>query len=164
MQPESTDREIFLPSGALAALARSLEQSGGPAAALLAFREAGDAAADPLADGLRPAEVESEAHYWRRLGAFLGQRGWGSFRHESPHPGVGLLRGRGWAAGPDGGAFTEALLSRVLTEAAGDPVRVLRVTGPNDEASFAFGSPTTLSVLEQRLAEGLDLDEALAAL
>lgn len=168
MQTDTDAREIVLPAAAIRVLGRAVEERAGRGAVFQAFRDAGRRTGELLGarmggSGQAAGEL-TESEFWRRLGTSLAQRGLGTFRHESPHPGVGLLTGRGWAEDGDGGGpFTQELLAGLLSEAAGAPVRVLRVAGGTG-VSFAFGAPDTVALLEQRLAAGQDLTSALASL
>lgn len=172
----SSPREVALPARGLTELRRSLREEVGPLASVQALHAAGYAAGEEYYRGfVRAASADvgtmGTERFWRHLRRYFRQKGWGELRHESPHPGVGLLRSGDWAeASADSEsqpscAFTSGVLSNFLTHAAGGAVAVLEVdcvSKGSDSCSFAFGSEATIQELYGHLLEGSSLSDALA--
>lgn len=172
----SMPREVALPARGLTELRRSLREEVGPLASVQALHAAGYAAGEELYRGFRQSLGEEVVEmgtdrFWSQLRRYFRQKGWGELRHESAHPGVGLLRSADWAeADPNSEtqpscAFSSGLLSNFLTLAAGGAVAVLEVdclSRGNGRCTFAFGSEATIQELYGQLLEGSSMDEALA--
>ena len=172
----SSPREVALPARGLTELRRSLRDEVGPLASVQALHAAGYASGEELYRGFRQFASEEVAamgtdRFWRQLRRYFRQKGWGELHHESPHPGVGLLRSGNWAEADPGSetqpscAFSSGLLSNFLTLAAGGSVAVLEVdcvSRGSDACTFAFGSEATIQELYGQLLEGSSMDEALA--
>lgn len=170
--------EVAIPASALAALQRAMEAEAGALSAIHGMHAAGYEAGSAVFDGFargHPGGVGEtpERTFWSALGRFLERRGWGSLRHSSPHPGVGLLVSPDWAEAEgdrqpgSACAFSTGLLAHVLTRTVQRPVAVLEVScraRGDEDCSFAFGSETTIHDLYGLLLEGMDLDRALAEL
>lgn len=169
-------REVAIPARALPEIRRSLREEVGPLASIHGLHAAGYAAGEELyaifSRGYEEDihQMEGEA-FWGALSRFFRSRGWGSFSHETAHPGVGLLHSEDWAeAEPDSEgqpscAFTAGLLSHFLTLAAGGPIAVLEVScvsGGASRCTFAFGSEGAIHELYGHLLEGTSVDDALA--
>jgi predicted hydrocarbon binding protein len=172
-------REVALPSGSLAALRNAITREAGPLATIHALHEAGHQAGSTLYEVFQasldaPPSSLGEGRFWTLLGTFLQQRGWGTLKHSSPHPGVGVLTSSDWAeAEGEGGedqpgcSFSSGMLSGLLTEVAGGPVAVLQIScrSHGDGAcTFAFGSEATIHDLYGLLLEGTAFEHALAEL
>lgn len=176
--PSRRPKDVALPARTLAALRRTLEEEAGALTAIHALQSAGYEAGRELFDLFShdagdPAQLGLST-YFARLGRFLEARGWGTFRHATPHPAIGLLSSPDWAeASADGDedqpscAFSSGMLSALLTLSAGAPVAVLQVgcRSRGDEAcSFAFGSEAAVHELYGLLLDDRDLESALAEL
>lgn len=170
--------EITLPAECFSTLRRELVQQVGAPVAVGALHLAGYRAGEAWAGTLE--EVDPSVHrdapgttFWSRLEDHLRRRGWGALRHDTSHPGVGLLTASDWAealgadADPEGGcSFSTGLLSGILSRLAGGPVAVLEVrcrTRGDEECAFAFGSEAAIHDLYGRLLEGVALADALGA-
>jgi predicted hydrocarbon binding protein len=169
-------QEIAIPITVFAALRRAVDQEAGPLVAVRALHEAGYQVGREGGAGLR-AEVTDHMGadaFWGRLETFLRRRGWGTLRHERPHPGVGILRSTDWieatpeAIDPEGScAFSTGFLGGVLTDLSGASVAVLEVTcrtRGDDACRFAFGAEGVIQNLYGRMLDGADLDRALSEL
>ena len=98
----STPREVALPARGLTELRRSLREEVGPLASVQALHAAGYAAGEELYRGFRQSTADDVAdmgteRFWGQVRRYFRLKGWGELRHESPHPGVGLLRSANWA-------------------------------------------------------------------
>lgn len=162
---ESLREELEKEAGTLQTV-RALHHAGydaGLAAALSVNQEAGGDSFQLNADG-----------FWSTLSQFFSKRGWGTLRHRSVHPAVGILSSADWAeARPDRMrsdatcGFSAGFLSGMLSQLAGGPVAVLEVdcrTRGGHACEFAFGSETAIHDLYGRLLDGADLDRALQEL
>lgn len=178
--PIRKPRDVAIPSTSFRALRRTLHEEAGPLVAIHALQSAGYEAGTTLfdafrrdADGGNPAALDRSG-FFDHLGRFLGARGWGTLRHDAPHPAIGLLSSPDWAETGDGTgeaqpvcAFSSGMLSALLTHTAGAPVAVLQVAcrAQGDErCSFAFGSEGAVHALYGLLLEDRDLRGALAEL
>lgn len=171
-------REVSIPAAAFDHLRIALAEAAGESAGVSALHAAGFASGEVLyqlfedAGAGTPDSLGTTA-FWRRLGRFFQERGWGDLDPESPHPGISLLVSEDWAeADTPGGehttcAFTSGALSYLLTRTAGAPVAVLetscRARG-DDRCEFAIGSERSIHGLYTRLVEGHSFSEALARL
>ncbi len=180
MHRPGTTPELALPVSALLALREALEAEVGGDAAARALRHAGHAAGDALYPLLKAGETETdpaqlpEAEFWRRVADLFAARGWGRLHFEAVHAGVGALESGDWVeADADGGRvrpschFTTGLLANLLGHAAGGPVGVLEVecrSRGDLRCRFAFGGQDALEAVYGALAQGQDLDRALATL
>lgn len=169
MERSKHDREVVLPAEALAALRDAVVGQAGESAANAALKAAGIAAGERLFEeteaelGRSLGEIGEET-FWRQLSSNLARRGWGTLRHEAPHPGVGLLTGTGWVDGPDQGSpFSEGMIQGVLSRAAGKEVSVIRVPaeGSDVDPAFAFGSAAAIRWLRSRIRDQGDVRSAL---
>lgn len=171
-------REVALPAKGFAELRRSLRDEVGALAAVHGLHAAGFSAGEDLFHGFaRTLDTAvrgvPEDELWERVARFFKQKGWGTLRHRSLHPGIGILESADWAEAVPGAesqpscAFTTGVLSNFLTLAAGGPVAVLEVTCSSrgdDLCGFAFGSEAAVHELYGHLLEGASLDDALARL
>jgi predicted hydrocarbon binding protein len=172
----ASTRDIRFPVDSVRALRRTLIREMGPDAATRALQEAGHAAGDALfqrlgedADAIGQTPQDT---FWHRLADLFRELGWGTVRHETPHPGVGALVASEWFEGEeDGGAgaapFTTGVLANVLGRAAGGEVSVLQVPCEADDGRclrFLFGAPAVLDRLYSGLREGADVETSLGAL
>lgn len=170
---------IDLPLPALAAIRRELTAALGTDAAARTLQAAGNAAGDAFHDLLAgahdaPLAGLGEAEFWRRLGDFFAERGWGRLQHEAAHPGVGALESADWAEADTVGAarrpschFTTGLLANLLGRVAGESVSVLEVecrARGDLRCRFLFGGPAALDVVYGSVAEGASADRALEEL
>ncbi|MEJ2540704.1 MAG: 4-vinyl reductase [Gemmatimonadota bacterium] len=176
MEASSPPREVAVPARGLSELRRSLREEVGPLASVQALHAAGYAAGEDLYRGFIQStadDVQSLGtdRFWRQLSRYFRQKGWGSLRHESPNPAVGLLRSDDWAEAladtesQPSCAFTSGLLSHFLTLAAGGPIAILEVdcvSRGGECCTFAFGSEAAIHELYGHLLEGTSMDEALA--
>lgn len=172
-------REVAIPSSTFAELRRKIRDGAGPLVAVHALQSAGYEAGSTLFDAFSrhaegdPADL-GQAHFFERLGRFLGQRGWGALHHRTPHPAIGLLSSTDWAEAGEADdepepacAYSSGMLSALLTRTAGGPVAVLQVAcraRGDDRCAFAFGSESTVHTLYELLLEDVELDAALARL
>jgi len=179
-RPGSTTAELALPVSSLLALREALEGEVGSDAAARALRHAGHAAGDALYPLLAAGDAETdpaelpEAEFWRRVADLFAARGWGRLHFEAIHPGIGALESGDWVeADADAGRlrpschFTTGLLANLLGRAAEGPVGVLEVecrSRGDLRCRFAFGGQDALEAVYGALAQGHDLDQALAAL
>ncbi|UCC25197.1 MAG: hypothetical protein JSU98_15960 [Gemmatimonadales bacterium] len=171
-------REVALPAKGFAELRRSLRDEVGALAAVHGLHAAGFGVGEDLFRAFqrtadRPVRELPEEDLWDRLARFFAQKGWGTLRQRSLHPGIGILESQDWAESVPGTesqpscAFTTGVLSNFLTLAAGGPVAVLEVTCTSrgdDACGFAFGSEVVVHELYGHLLEGVGLDDALARL
>jgi len=173
-------REIAVPVSMFGLLRAELEKEAGTLPTVHALHHAGYAAGAAAAGSLAGngdggAPSLGQDAFWSRLSEFFDKRGWGTLRHERPHPAVGVLVSADWAeaseaqSGPEASChFSTGFLSGILSELAGGPVAVLEVgCRMRGEAAcrFAFGSESAIHVLYGRLLEhDVDLEEALAGL
>lgn len=171
-------RDVALPASALSALGRALRTNAGPLPAMHGLHAAGYEAGEAFfADFTRGLEASlaglTTSEFFRSLAGFLERRGWGHLRHESAHPGVGLLRSADWAeaegaeSGQPSCAFTVGLLSHLLSRVTDTPVAVLEVTCRASRAegcTFAFGSGAAIHELYDLLIAGETIEGALARL
>lgn len=177
--PIRTPRDVAIPSTSFPVLRRTLLDEAGPLVTVHALQSAGYEAGTTLFDTFSrgahggPATLNRSA-FFDHLGRFLAARGWGTLRHHSPHPAIGLLTSPDWAeTGEDTGeaepvcAFSSGMLSALLTHTAGAPVAVLQVgcrARGDETCSFAFGSEGAVHALYGLLVEERDLRGALAEL
>jgi predicted hydrocarbon binding protein len=172
-------RDLALPAAALTHLRRALRAEAGPLQATHALHDAGFATGEALYDdfarmaGEDPLEMD-EARFWQSLSRFFDGRGWGRIEHGRLHPGLGIVRARGWAeCDPEADeaqpscAFTSGVLARILGRVAEGPVAVLEVacgsTG-GAECHFLFGSEGAIHEVYGHLLEGESLDSVLQTL
>lgn len=172
-------RDMALPAMAFTHLRRALRAEAGPLQATHALHDAGFATGEALYEefvrmaGGDPLEMD-EARFWEALSQFFDRRGWGQVEHERRHPGLGIIRARGWAECDPGGdeaqpgcAFTSGLLAHILGKVARGPVAVLEVecgsTG-GDHCEFLFGSEGAIHEVYGHLLEGESLDSVLQTL
>lgn len=177
----STDgaHDVMLPRRALTTLRKAVRKEAGPLASIQALQAAGYEVGGDLFDSFAAHVGEAptalgQADFWRRLGDFFVDAGWGSVEHTAPHGGVGVLTSPDWVeAGDDGDenqpacSFSSGLLAGLLTKAAGGPVAVLQVAcraRGDDVCTFAFGSQTTVQALYARLLDGATFETALEEL
>ena len=172
-------REIAVPVSVFDALRSELEEAAGTLQTVRALHHAGyeaGIAAAPFVHQEAGGDsfALSQDGFWKHLSDFFIKRGWGSLRHSSAHPGIGILESRDWAeastADPSSQAscsFSTGYLSGLLSQLAGGPIAVLEVScrsRGDDRCDFAFGSETAVHDLYGHLLEGSDLDTALSAL
>jgi hypothetical protein len=172
-------RDMALPAVALTQLRRALRAEAGPLQATHALHDAGFATGGSLYEDLirmvggNPVELD-ENQFWKGLSRFFEGRGWGQLEHERVHPGLGIIRARGWAeSDPEGTeaqpgcAFTSGVLAHILGRVAQGPVAVLEVacgsTG-GDHCEFLFGSEGAIHEVYGHLLEGESLDSVLQTL
>jgi hypothetical protein len=173
-------REIAVPVSVFGSLRAELEKEAGTLPTVHALHHAGYAAGVAAAtsfmgNGDSPGATIGEDAFWARLSDSFGRRGWGTLRHERPHPAIGILSSSDWAEaaggeqGPEASChFSTGFLSGLLSELAGGAVAVLEVgCRMRGEAScrFAFGSAGAIHELYGRLLDhDVDFDGALAGL
>lgn len=163
----------------LAHLRRVFHKEVGALGTVHAFHDAGFATGQALFPHLSPRleadpSETDEGVFWRELGDFFRERGWGSLTHEQVHSGVALLRSADWTEAdaapgdtPLGCAFSSGVLSHVLGAVAERPIGVLEVScrGRGDaECAFAFGSESAVHDLYGLLLDGASLESALERL
>jgi len=172
-------RDLAIPAAALTFLRQALRKEAGPLQATHALHDAGFATGEAMFDEFArmvrddPASLD-EARFWEALSRFFHVRGWGPVEHERLHPGVGLIRARGWAeCDPHGGesqpgcAFTSGLLAHMLGRVAQGPVAVLEVScrsSGGEGCEFLFGSERTIHEVYGRLLNDQPLESVLEAL
>jgi predicted hydrocarbon binding protein len=172
-------RDLALPAAALTHFRRALRAEAGPLQATHALHDAGFATGEALYDdfarmaGADPLEMD-EARFWQSLSRFFDGRGWGRIEHGRLHPGLGILRARGWAeADPQAEeaqptcAFTSGVLAHILGRVAQGPVAVLEVaclSAGGDDCEFLFGSEGAIHEVYGHLLEGKSLDSVLQTL
>lgn len=172
-------REIAVPMSVFDALRSELEAAAGTLQTVRALHQAGYAAGTSAAPILHleaggDSLVLSRDGFWSHLSDHFSKRGWGSLRHESVHPGVGLIETKDWAepntddvSADASCSFSAGYLSGLLTELAGGPIAVLEVScrgRGDDSCDFAFGSESAIHDLYGHLLEGADLQTALSSL
>ncbi len=172
--------EIVFPAASLVALRHALTEQIGSDAAALVLQRAGHAAGTAF-HGLLSTEHDAasanemeESVFWQRLNDLLSTRGWGSLAHDHPHPGVGSLCSAAWAeADPQEFAsapschFTTGLLANFLGRVAGSEIGVLEVecrSAGDTRCRFLFGGRDALHGVYAAIADGSDIDAALAEL
>lgn len=172
-------REIAVPVSVFASLRAELEKEAGTLPTVHALHHAGYAAGVAAAasfgsNGAGDPRALGQDAFWTKLSDFFAKRGWGTLKHEHPHPAVGLLWSADWAEAAEAAVdadtschFSAGFLSGILSELAGGRVAVLEVgckTRGGDACRFAFGSEGAIHDLYGRLLDGGDLDGALSAL
>jgi uncharacterized protein len=176
MAPTSNRQpELAMPIAALTALRHALAASMGSAAAAEALRSAGHAAGDAFYSTLTSGDAVDTLparQFWQRFALLFSSRGWGQFRHEEAHPGVGSLAARDWveaSADPTSEQpschFTTGVLANLLGRVAGGDVAVLEVecrSRGDDRCRFIFGGSDAVFAVYRQLAEGEAPDTALA--
>lgn len=166
-----------MPITVFAVLRRELEKEAGTLPAVRALHHAGYAAGAEAAAGFGSGDRDEvsglgASDFWRRIERFFERKGWGSLKHETAHPGVGVLVSGDWAEAsgaevdPEGScSFTTGFLAGLLSELADRPVAVLEVTcrtRGDDACRFAFGSEAVVHELYGHLLDGADLGRALS--
>ena len=182
-RPGSRPAELALPVKSLAAMRVSLTKEVGPDVAARALRAAGYASGDAFFLALTQAFGEGGgspqfgglglATFWRRISQLFSTRGWGTFAHESVHPGIGALDSVNWVeALPESALrpscfYTTGLLANLLGQTSGEEVAVLEVecrSRGDQRCRFLFGAPQTLKALYGRVRLGEPVDESITAL
>lgn len=120
--------------------------------------------------------VESLAaeEFWRRLGSFFSELGWGELEYERPHPAVLSLAGSRWMeAAPELETaqpmchFTTGVLADLLTRVAGSDLAVMEVecrSAGAERCRFLLGSPQALEQVFVEMRQGTSYPDALEAL
>ncbi len=173
----ATFREIAVPASIFSTLRDELSKEVGSLATIHALHHAGYEAGATAArafgspDGV---DTMSQSKFWGSLSDFFSRRGWGSLTLGSEHTGVGILASADWAEAVPGTddadascSFSTGFMSGLLSALAGAPIAVLEVecrTRGNGQCRFAFGSEQAIHDLYGKLADGAELDGALAAL
>lgn len=165
---------------ALRQLRETLERDAGLQAATW-LQDAGFAGGEALynayADWLRTTHGVSEpgsldaARLSEVLASFFSEVGWGALEAQALGAAVLSLDSTAWAeAAEEGGAtfpschFSCGLLADFLGRMSGDTVAVMEVecrTRGDDRCRFLAGAPDTMSMLYERMAQGMSYDEAL---
>ncbi|HSJ07107.1 MAG TPA: V4R domain-containing protein [Longimicrobiales bacterium] len=168
--------EVALPVAALGAVMEALNAQLGPEAAADALRTAGYAAGDAffrILAGSSPDELKTlpADRFWGRLGMLFSARGWGHFRYEQAHPGVGSLESADWVESRTDSVaeqpachFTTGLLANLLGNVAGAEVGVIEVecrSRGDGRCRFLFGGTDAVYAVYHRMAEGESSDAAL---
>lgn len=173
-------REIAIPVSVFGSLRAELGKEAGTLPTVHALHHAGYAAGVAAAasfaeHGQSGGTALGQEAFWTRLSDFFGKRGWGTLRHDRPHPAVGILSSADWAEAADGEEgpeaschFSAGFLSGLLSELAGGAIAVLEVgcrMRGETSCRFAFGSAGAIHELYGRLLDhDVDLDGALAGL
>ena len=172
-------RDLAIPASAFTYLRQALRKEAGPLKATHALHDAGFATGESVFQEFAritrqdPSELD-EARFWEALSRFFQGRGWGRVEHQRLHPGLGVIRARGWAeCAEDGGEhqpgchFTAGLLAHMLGRVAQGPVAVLEVSCAStggEHCDFLFGSEGAIHEVYGHLLNGQDLESVLQSL
>ncbi|MEX0911947.1 MAG: V4R domain-containing protein [Gemmatimonadota bacterium] len=173
-----------IPPSLLAAIQTAVAAERNDAEAAMLFRQAGLATGGAVHDAFRawlassgtivsaPEDLASE-EFWKRLGDFFEQMGWGRLEYDSPHPGIIELSSADWAEGSGGATgrptchLSTGIIAELLRRIAGEDLAVLEVecrSAGADRCRFLIGAAPTLEALFGHLQDGAGYAEAVQSL
>lgn len=169
---------VTLPAASIHVVRQALEAAGQDAAAVL--QQAGFAAGPALLTafgtwlrderGVEDVAQLDREHLDAALSAFFGETGWGTVTVASLGSGLLAIDSPDWAeAIPNSTEWPSCLLSTGLLPAflgalAGNPLGAMEVecrSRGDARCRFVIGAPDNLSILYERLALGVKLEDAI---